>query len=147
MSLEIAAEINKLVDALESRFQTQQGSRLNILPPAPKNTTDVRIDTSIDTATIETQTEPEERKLTYAEATNKPSTSKSKTLLLYPNKDTEEKNLVKLLKTGNQNRQGLSDKRCQKVEKRGNSGRLPKPTRRRQNTGTYRQQSFTPGKK
>ncbi|GBM76833.1 hypothetical protein AVEN_228296-1 [Araneus ventricosus] len=99
MSLEIAAEINKLVDALESRFQTQQDNQLNILPPAPNETIDVRINTPIDTETIEIQTEPEEIKLTYAEAANKPSTSKSKILLLYQNKDTEEKNLVKLLKT------------------------------------------------
>ncbi|GBN64035.1 hypothetical protein AVEN_159136-1 [Araneus ventricosus] len=82
MFIEIAAEINKLVDALESRFQTQQDNQLNILPPAPNDITDARIDTPIDTATIETQTEPEEIKLTYAEATNKPNTSKSKTLLL-----------------------------------------------------------------
>ncbi|GBM62516.1 hypothetical protein AVEN_37144-1 [Araneus ventricosus] len=37
--------------------------------------------------------------LTYDEATKKSSTYKPKTLLLYANKDSEEKNLVKLLKT------------------------------------------------
>ncbi|GBM10024.1 hypothetical protein AVEN_24007-1 [Araneus ventricosus] len=101
MSIEIAAEINKLVDALESRLQTQQYRQLNILPHKPKDTADIGIDTTIDKETIETQTEPEEMKLTYAEATIKPSTSKPNTFLLYPNKDSEEKNLVKLLKTEN----------------------------------------------
>ncbi|GBO06866.1 hypothetical protein AVEN_74087-1 [Araneus ventricosus] len=78
----------------------QQDSQLNILPPAPKDTADIEVVTTIDTATIETQTDPEEMKLTYAEATNKPNTSKPNTLLLYPNKDSEEMNLVKFLKIG-----------------------------------------------
>ncbi|GBN54884.1 hypothetical protein AVEN_9536-1 [Araneus ventricosus] len=100
LSIKIAAEINKLVDALESRFQMQQDSHLNILLPAPKDRADIEIVTTIDIATIETQSEPEKMKLTYAEATNKPNASKPKTLFLYPNKDSEEKNLVKFLKIG-----------------------------------------------
>ncbi|GBL98607.1 hypothetical protein AVEN_19673-1 [Araneus ventricosus] len=99
MSVEITSEINEQVDALESRFQTQQDRQLNNLPLAPKDIADIGIAATIDTATIETETEPKEMKLTYAEATNKTSTPKPKTFLLYPNNESEEINLIKLLKT------------------------------------------------
>ncbi|GBM53868.1 hypothetical protein AVEN_64800-1 [Araneus ventricosus] len=65
MPIDIAAELTKLVETLERRFQTQQDSQPIIPPPAPKVN------------------------LTYAEATKKPNTSNTKTLLLYPNKDSD----------------------------------------------------------
>ncbi|GBN07494.1 hypothetical protein AVEN_244874-1 [Araneus ventricosus] len=52
MSIEIAAELIKLVKTLERRFQTQQDSQPIILPTAPKDTADIGIDTKIDTTTI-----------------------------------------------------------------------------------------------
>ncbi|GBM35756.1 hypothetical protein AVEN_108956-1 [Araneus ventricosus] len=52
MSIEIAAELIKLVETLESRFQSQQDSQTIIPPPAPNDTADIGADTKVDTTTI-----------------------------------------------------------------------------------------------
>ncbi|GBL72608.1 hypothetical protein AVEN_127870-1 [Araneus ventricosus] len=107
MSIEIAAELLKLVETLERRIQKQQDSNV-----------------SFPHLCLKAQQLKQQKSETHP--IQKPS---------LPKQGRRGKEFGQITQDGIKNRQGLSDKRRQKVAERWNSNRLPRPTRCRQNTG------------